>query len=88
MAHAARFSAAAALPKVCSAMSLYLDNPATEAILLHPVQRRVVDAVDSVRDVLQRLHAAKVRVFQTIYLGFLFSFVFNVVHGSMVRFCC
>lgn len=58
--HAAVFSATAALPRVCSAMSLYLDNKATEGILLHPVQRRVVDAVDGVRDVLQRLHPAQV----------------------------
>ncbi|CAN0405536.1 unnamed protein product [Ectocarpus sp. 12 AP-2014] len=57
--HAAVFSATAALPRVCSAMSLYLDNRATEGILLHPVQRRVVDAVDGVRDVLQRLHPAE-----------------------------
>eukprot|EP00903_Cladosiphon_okamuranus_P006806 g6634.t1 len=57
--HAAVFSATAALPRVCSAMSLYLDNRATEGILLHPVQRRVVDAVDGVRDVLQRLHPAQ-----------------------------
>ncbi|CBJ32946.1 conserved unknown protein [Ectocarpus siliculosus] len=57
--HAAVFSATAALPRVCAAMSLYLDNKATEGILLHPVQRRVVDAVDGVRDVLQRLHPAE-----------------------------
>lgn len=60
--HAALFSATAALPRVCSAMSLYLDNKATEGILLHPVQRRVVDAVDVVRDLLQRLHPAEVSV--------------------------
>ena len=60
--YAALFSATAALPRVCKAMSLYLDNKATEAILLHPVQRRVVDSVDSVRDVLQRLHPAKVLI--------------------------
>lgn len=60
--HAALFSATAALPRVCSAMSLYLDNKATEGILLHPVQRRVVDAVDIVRDLLQRLHPAEVSV--------------------------
>lgn len=61
-AHAALFSATAALPKICAAMSLYLDNAATEGILLHPVQRRVVDAVDGMREVLQRLHSAKVRI--------------------------
>lgn len=59
-AHAALFSAVAALPKICAAMSLYLDNPATEGILFHPVQRRVVDVVDWMRELLQRLHSNKV----------------------------
>lgn len=71
--HAAVFSATAALPRVCSAMSLYLDNKATEGILLHPVQRRVVDAVDGVRDVLQRLHPAQVMkemFFAVFFLSF------------------
>ncbi|CAM9172274.1 unnamed protein product [Laminaria digitata] len=54
--HAALFSAAAALPQVCASMSLYLDNKATEGVLLHSVQRRVVDTVDGVREVLHKLH--------------------------------
>ncbi|CAM9722826.1 unnamed protein product [Discosporangium mesarthrocarpum] len=47
------------LPVVCMSMSQYLNNPATQAILLHPIQRKVVDAVETVRGTLQGMYSTE-----------------------------